>query len=53
MKNDNQIMQKPKCSFCDNYGFAFVHGRLICGECLAKLYKKQEAFIMEELKSGD
>ncbi len=47
-------MERPECAVkgCHNPALLMFHGKIICGECLMKIYKKQDEELWEDLNAS-
>ena len=41
---DGHIIEKPKCGVpnCENKGFLFFAGMWVCGDCMHRLFQKEQ-----------
>lgn len=52
-KQDQQIMQRPKCAnpTCEEGALVLIGDKFYCGQCVTKLYEKQNKMIFEQMST--
>ena len=53
--NSKIITALPKCAIdsCNNPGFVYAFGKIICGECLVKMSNRMNERAFKELENGE
>lgn len=50
---DTQLHGRPPCEHCKEGALCVVSGKFLCGQCVLKLEKRKQKYMMEVLEDGD